>query len=74
VSCATSSPCEPNRETTCLPSVAGVEEACVAFVWRFVLGSPSRTTLSQTILPVALSKAMTRHVCAGSALTGSTSP
>src|SRR5262245_45795253 len=67
-------PSEPKCATTILPSVAGVAEAWLDFGWRFVLGTPSCATFSQSTLPVFLSRQSTRHECEVTSFDGSTSP
>src|SRR5918993_1209869 len=71
---AMSMPIEPSTATTCVPSVTGVELACVDLVCRFTFGTPTCAVFSQRILPVALSSAYIFHVCSERSSTGATSP
>ena len=54
---ATSRPMLPNSAMTRVPSVTGVELACVDLVWRFTFGTPLNATRSQRIFPLVLSSA-----------------
>src|SRR5688500_489200 len=64
----------PNIATMCLPSVTGVELACVDFVWRLVRGVPLNTSRSHCTFPVARSSEYTRQLCRERFSTGCTSP
>ncbi len=71
---AASSPMDPKSATTCVPSVAGVEFACDALVWRFTFGRPVNAVLSHRIFPVFLSRQNIFQVCSDRSSTGFTSP
>ncbi len=52
-------PSEPRKATMCVPSVASVELAWVALVWRLIAGTPRCSSRSQRTLPEALSRQIT---------------
>ena len=56
------------------PSVARVEFACVALVWRFTAGTPRRSSRSHFCAPVFLSRQTTFHAFSVVSFTGAMSP